>query len=181
MQSKHANSRGLGSSIAVLGLLSILLPLALTGISEQIEPFSTLVFAAGTPDAYGNRIASLAFFQNYTGSWIEVNSLDYADYTSGYTMNIPSGKHTIIFMLVWLNDTLADNATQAEEYSRVFLTIEEEPTILMVQSGPTSDLAGFYWVQLWYPNDYTTPTETWVPAADTTYNMVFEYQAFFIS
>lgn len=176
----HTNNKS-GLSIAVLGLLCILFPLALTGIQEETEPYSTLVFASGTPDAYGNRICTLRFYQNTTGSWAQVNTLEYADYTSGYTMNIPSGEHTIVYVLVFLNDTMADNSTQAEEFCRVILTIEAVTTELMVQEGVTSHIGGFYWVQFWYPNIYTAPTETWIPNADTTYNMVIEYQAFFVS
>jgi hypothetical protein len=144
--------------------------------NSGLVPTSKIAFAAGTPDAQGNHIFSISFKQNSTGVWSTVATLTSASYTLGYTLTIPSNQHTIIENIVKLNSSLASNPMVALTRTRVYITITGVVTAASM-TGIAAMLDGSYYAcQFYYPS---TGTTTWIPATDVTYNVTFQYQAYY--
>jgi hypothetical protein len=150
--------------------------------NSGIAPFSkaTIVaYAAGVPDALGNRISAVSFGQNSTGSWSTVASLAYGSYVLNYNLTIPANQHTLVSCVVFLNSSLAADAATAMSRTRVYLTISGVVTSAsMIVQGATL-VAPNYWVTLQWPSVGSPPASTWTPATDTTYTITFQYQAYY--
>jgi hypothetical protein len=147
--------------------------------NSGLVPMSKIAFAAGTPDAQGNQIFQIMFYQNATGVFSNVAYLTFASYTPGYTLTIPSNQHTIIYCQTYLNVSLASSSAIAQTRARVYLTITGVVTgATMTVFGAIN--IGSYWVVAFaYPSATTPPASTWIPATDVTYNMTFQYQAYY--
>jgi len=150
--------------------------------NSGIAPFSkaTIVaYAAGTPDALGNQIADVGFYQNSTGSWASVASLYTTSYVLNYNLTIPANQHTIVMCEVLLNSSLASSTAIAMARVRVYLTISGVVTSasMIVVGGGLVGTA--YAITCLWPSTMTSPTSTWIPATDTTYTITFQYQAYY--
>jgi hypothetical protein len=177
---------GLFSSAITAILVSSILVLAMQ--NTGIGPTSKLaVYAAGTPDAYDNRIGILQIYQNTTGSWAVVATLSTSDYVPSYTLTIPANQQTIIEVGVILNSSLAratpgatPDLTTAEARTRVYITISGVVTSgAMILS--TGWLVNPYYFQVVfdYPSTLAAHTTTWIPVTDTTYTVTILYQAYY--
>lgn len=174
MNKKHI---GLFSSIitAILVASVILVILQTAGVSP-LSKFT--VYAAGVPDALGNRIYAVGVMQNTTGSWTQVAYVDYTTFTNGTTLTFPSNQYTDVRVLVWLNKTLAGNVVVAMTRVRAYISITGVATTASMYVVAASD-AGSYWLVLCAYPDTQNGHGTWLPATDTTYAIVVQYQAYY--
>ena len=149
--------------------------------NSGIMPKATIgiAYGAGTPDALGNCISSLQFTQNTTGSWTNVATLTSSSYVLNYNLTIPANQHTRIGIYVYLNISLAPDASTALARVRVYVTISGVVTSAsMIPVSATSVL--LVWVcLLMYPSTGIPATSTWIPATDTTYTITVQYQAYY--
>jgi len=156
---------------------------ALYMTNSGIAPFpkaSIAAYAAGTPDALNNRITSISFQQNATGSWAQVAILYASSYVLNYNLTIPANQHTIVYCVVSLNYTLAPDASTAMARVRVYLTISGVVTSAsMIPSTAVLIPYDCWQVTLGYPSISTPPTSTWIPSTDTTYTITYQYQAYY--
>ena len=169
-----------------IGLLSIILVAVLVGSvavfysggSGGIARF--IVYGAGTPDSYGNRIAEFAIYQNASGTWTQITSVGYTSYTPGYSLSVPANQHTILRVTVYLNNTLATSVSQASTRTRVYLNVSGVVTNFAMVYGSGTNIGSIYWALIYYyPTVITSPTSTWIPATDTTYTVTLQYQAYY--
>lgn len=158
-------------------------------------PLMNIVWAVGsTPDAYGNRICSLVAEQKLpNGTYIPfTNGYSYNGlvenfefgvstavlYNSGQTWWRVADSYSIIFDLcVYLNASLAIDATQAQDYTRANITITGGGYSLTNQpfTGWTGSAQNAtYWKAIGIYNW----TASGYPAAGVTYNCTITYEAY---
>jgi len=150
------------------------------GQSTGLGPMSKLaVYAAGIPGSYGNYIYDFKVYQNASGSWAQVTSINYLTFTNGTTLSIPANVKTIVSATVWLNGTLAADLATAITRTRVYITIAgvTTSTLMTSRSGVTG--GGGYVLYYDYPSTIYTATSVWTPATDTTYTVTIQYQAYY--
>jgi len=134
---------------------------------------------AGIPDAYGNYIAYVRIYQNTTGSWVAVTSVNYLTFTNGSTLSIPANQKTIVEIEVLLNDTLASDLSTAIARTRVYITITGVTTSTLMTYSTGSHIGPVWDLRYAYPSPTSSPTSLWTPATDTTYSTLAQYQAYY--
>ncbi len=141
--------------------------------SSGLTP-SYLVFAGdSSPDEYGNKIVRVIIYQNLTGEFEAVYTLECADYITGMTIEIDANYPTNMRVTVQIKKTLCDDGMQkAIDYTRVYWTISTVCTDkLGVQMGGVQGVGDYYLVP--YLSD------EWTPVSDTTYSVSLDYEAYY--
>jgi len=147
--------------------------------NSGLGPHANVALAAGTPDAQGNQIYLIDFTQNSTGTFSVVALLGYSSYVAGYTLTIPSNQHTLVYCQVYLNVSLASSSAIAQTRTRVYLTITGVVTGASMTVYSATNIGSFWLVYFVYPSAASPPVSTWIPATDVTYNVTFQYQAYY--
>lgn len=180
------NKKNINVSLLASIIVAVLIVAAAAMCMQNsgIAPFSkaTIVaYAAGTPDALGNRIDTVYFYQNATGSWAQVATLSYSDYVLNYNLTIPANQHTIVFCSTRLNYSLAPDVATSMARTRVYLTISGVVSSASMLSFGGTNYGSSYWLdsKSWPSATFSSPTSTWIPATDTTYTITFQYQAYY--
>lgn len=155
---------------AISGLITATLIVTIVlSLFMQYVPKSTMVYAAGTPDSYGNQIDYVRIFQGGQ----QVYTITYSNYTSGMTIDIDANVITYLTIEVSLNETLVVGNPQ--DFSRVYLNVSTIYTNLLVPStGYSGPVAGFYSVTF----GSSTTTE-WTTGTDITYECSVRYEAYY--
>lgn len=180
-------------SIPILILLGVALLFA-------IQPnFTTVVFAAGTPDEYGNRIVTLQL-QQYDGAEYQWHAKAYTHdgsdtwdgesiiiggtpsvyeytYPPGLEFKVNDNKAIKFWLKVAINKTLTTEA-EADDATRVYINITASgyslTNQLMTYESPVVVGTTYYHVTFYY---------TWNvaphPVAGVTYTVSFRYQAYY--
>jgi len=171
------------SALGVFGIaVLICIVLATSMQSAGLMPKTTLtVWAAGTPDSYGNRIRVINFDQNGTGSWTLTATLSYTGYNPGANITINSNQHTIIEFGVRLNVTLAPDVNTASQRTRVYINITGVVTngLCIYKTGGTEYGGDFYLLYYQWPSVWPNPSTTWMPGTNETYSISALYQAYY--
>lgn len=179
-------------------LLCLLVATLFFGIPNNISKMT--VSAAGTPDAYGNRINAL-YVQDYNGTdWLmNKNAVTYdgnADpyYPSGnttayvwneynpasaYAWRVLDAKPVSLWCNVRLNYTLASSSGEAKSFMKIYCNITASGYSLTDQEftyGSCAQVGTAYW-QLY--NNYYTWNVTGHPVAGQTYSIVVWYNAYY--
>lgn len=161
---------------SVIGIVALALMISVTlGLFMQRSGLTPayLVFAVDSnPDSHGNRIESLKVYQNKTGSFDWVATIDTGNYTSDMTVEIDANYPTFFAVAVRINNTLASSTDDAKSKTRVYLNISEgvytNEDLTAVSSDPGGD---------WYYVVYQC--DPWTPTTDTLYNCAVRYEAYY--
>ena len=182
MRKTNDHRKGFSLVGIVLGAIIVGLAVFSWGQSIGVTPMSKLVvYAAGVPDSYGDRIFGFYVYQNTSGSWTQITSVEYNSFTNGTTLSIPANQKTIVLCLAHLNVTFAPDASTALTRTRVYITISGiVSSTLMTASGSAYDgLYNKWGCSHWYPSSTSTATSVWTPTTDTTYTVTIQYQAYY--
>jgi len=167
-------------------IISIFLSIVMLAGVIHFNKDVILVFAIGTPDAYGNRIQQLTVEQ-LNGAWAQVgDTYTYSNYTypTGFSISCSSNKNTRFNVTVYINNTFASSAADAVTKTRVYITIatggyegtpESGWNSRLMDDGHTEGSTGsYYWVKL-----YESWTTAGRPAAGTVYYVTIDYDAWY--
>lgn len=138
-----------------------------------------LVYAAGTPDSYGNQIANCTVLQ-LDGSWDVKGVVTSANYTSGVQIKVDADKNTRFNVTLKLNDTMAVDAAEAQTNTRCYINITYTNGTVVISNTEMTDWTsedggdGYYYVQTTY-----TWTDAGYPEAGVTYYIYFKYEAYY--
>jgi len=135
-----------------------------------------IVYAAGTPDSYGNQILSLNIQQNQTGSWATVAIVTNDQYTPSMNVEVDAGYPTRFAVSVKLNYTMASSTAEAETNTRVYITVATKYTSQMSDSRAGSDYSTYWYV---LHECYTSGDWDFTTASDTTYAVTIDYDAYY--
>jgi hypothetical protein len=152
--------------------------------NANVPGFSTFkVYAAGSPDSYGDYIAYVEVYQYISGSWPSNTLISSSGYSSGMNFQITSNVQTLLEVIVVLNGTLANSDAMAEACTAVNVTISGTSyTSAYLTCNFVSSGNGLYELNFWGPSGtYTVPPSGtyWTPATDTTYSVQITYQAYY--
>lgn len=180
--------------------LLFLLVLTLFFAIQQNNMSSLVVFAAGTPDSYGNRIRAL-YCQDYNGStwimsphcvtsdgtldyyWPNLNTSNYICHayssSSPYQWRVYDAKPLRLWCSVWLNYSFASTSSEAKSYMKIYCNITGGGYSLTNQEftyGSCDPIGVVYWEMY---NNYYTWNATGKPNAGTTYTITVWYNAYY--
>lgn len=142
--------------------------------SNVLPKTNITVYGAGTPDAYGNRIVSLYFYQYISGSW-SASSVTFSTYTPSMSIAITSSVNTYIDTFVWLNYSMAADAATAMTNTAVYLTISGVTTSTSMTAILATPVGTTSWQVLFrYPS-----ASYWTPSSGTNYTVSLTYQALY--
>jgi len=151
--------------------------LLLLGFFRVYSP-PILVFAAGTPDSYGNRIYKVEVWQNIGGSLQKKGEVDYTDYTSGYQIKINGGVETRFFCYVWLNKSFASSTAEAQSNTRIYINITKASGEVVVETTEMTSYDAMELTDYWQVEDYYI-WSTNLPEDGVTYYVYFDYDAYY--
>jgi hypothetical protein len=162
----------------ILATVSVAVLICLVLLSSYSQKNTLIVFAAGTPDAYGNRIAVLNIEQYISGSWVSKGYVTYENYTSGMQFKIVDNVQTRFTVTVWLNKTMASSESEAIANTRNYIKITfANGTVVIPDTEMTNSGSGSS-TQYWLVADtYTWSTN--LPKAGETYYVYIKYQAYY--
>ena len=172
-----------------VGAVAIALAVILAFSSMSQIGFSVLrVYAAGTPDEFGNYIYSVDIWQGPVGStydsstftsvFTKVAQITSSDYTEGQTITINSQNSTVIIVVVYLNKTLASDVNDAVSKTKVIMNITSICTNFELYALSWSSLTDYYKIE--YSNvDDSHGDNVYTFSADQSYTVEIEYQAYY--
>lgn len=155
--------------LSVLVLLVILFGAFL--VFNKSEP-TFLVYAIGTPDAYGNVIMWHTIEQWNGSAWVILKNVTTA---SSWIQRVADSTPTR-FQIKWrLNNTLASGTSQAVSYTKVLMNITSGiwTNKELNNTSSSSDASYYYGVEL------GTWNVTGKPVSGTTYNVTTRYEAYY--
>jgi len=135
------------------------------------------VYAAGTPDSYGDIISGVHLRQWNSSEtpgfeWQEVFWVNSYDYTEGLYYQVQPNAKIYFLILVLLNETLASTPAEALARTAVYLTLTSvwENQLANDYTYCMNEAVGGFW--------YCEYREYWDagPAANTQYALAVEYQ-----
>jgi hypothetical protein len=139
---------------------------------------SMIVYASGTADSYGNRIANLNIEQYISGSWVSKGYVDYNNYTSGIQFKIVDNVQTRFTVTVWLNKTMASSQSEAIANTRNYINITYANGTVVVSDTEMTNSGSAEYTTYWAVTDtYTWSTN--LPVAGETYYVYIKYQAYY--
>lgn len=156
----------------IVGLVTATLLLTI-GLSQfmQYVPKSFIVYAAGTPDAYGNHIY-LVSVREGTTTLINIYA---TNYTLDATYEVDANIELHFFIRVYINKTLCNNdESLADDYTRVYVNVTGHYVNELIPSyiiDPTGTDGDYFWAS--YSGIY------WTTTADTTYQIGVRYEAYY--
>lgn len=200
---------GVGKKLIFIVIIIICSLLILALYLQVQEPTNLVIYAAGTPDAYGNRIIALTVFQwNGTSDILVENKaivcngsnifdgepivgrgvtpVEYS-YPSGFSYRIKHNASTLFTVCVALNKTLASDEASAKNYTRVYISIAGIVTNYPMIYRTTSSTTHFYIVVYgcrWgdvYSGEFKIIKGDieGYPQLGTTYNVEITYEAYY--
>jgi len=135
-----------------------------------------LVFAAGSPDAYGDRIKEVSVWQ----SSVMKGNVTYSNYTSGVQINVDALTATQFNVSVLLNNTFASSTAEAITNTRVYLNITYSNSTVVISTTEITDYYAVdngdatYTVYSYYLWDDATHH----PIAGVTYYVWLNYEVY---
>ena len=156
--------------ILTLLALTLILSVVFAVWLNQTNLAHLKVYAAGNPDAHGNKIQYCYIYEN--GSWLETIST--SNYTQGQTIDVESNVPVYLVFRVYLNNTFADDSDDAVSKTRVYLNVTGEYINENLASSGNGTDGSFYYV------DYgSSSTSNWTTATDTTYTVDARFDAYY--
>jgi hypothetical protein len=138
-----------------------------------------LVYAAGSPDSYGDCILLFQVWQNNTGTYLFKGAVSSSNYTGNFQFRVDAGPAIMFNVTVCLNYAFATSISEAVENTRVYMNISGGGAVgwtnhLLASNNGGTD-CGTYWSVTW--------SDVWNeashPAAETTYTVTVLYQAYY--
>lgn len=163
--------------VAVVGLVALMSVFAFSPRSG----ITKLAIAAGTPDAYGQRIYWVAVYQlsNITSLWVLKDNVTYSEYTGGYDVNINPNEAIRFFACGGINNGFAASAGEALSYARTYITITGEVAKTLMTDDNASALdTGTYYNWGVVSHYYWSPSGG-KPIAGETYSVIFNFECYF--
>lgn len=167
--------------------LKLIVPcvIALVGLAflAPQSPFVRLVVAAGNPDAYEQCILYVEIYQwdNVSEEFDLMANVTYANYVSGYDVDVNPDQDIRFFVKTGINTKFADDGPNAIAKSRAYITItgEVSRTLMTVDNytGQVSPFGNESLGAVWH-HYYWSPAAG-KPAAGVTYQVLIEFQAYY--
>jgi hypothetical protein len=133
------------------------------------------VYAAGTADAYGDRIKEVSVWQG----GVMKGNITYSNYTLGVQVKVDALTATRFNCSVLLNSTFASSAAEAKANTRVYINITYSNGTTVVSTTEMTDYAAslsgsFYTVK----SSYLWDDAAHHPIAGITYYVWFKYEVY---
>jgi len=162
----------------------IAIPLiAVLAFALSFSSYPLLVYAAGTPDAYGNQIYYLRVYQWSGAAWIQQGeTVGFNNYTAGFQIRVNANQDVLFNCTVKLNYTMAANIAEAVTNTRVYMNVSGGVWVNeLLDDWNDGGIDQATWWSVTYSNEWDAGSSGGDanPQAGTTYDISVRYEAYY--